>query len=319
MQNSDRRQSSVFPRINILTCCSFAVSCLILIYFYFSVPMFGGKTVWRIWTEVQEVFDDQIPYLLPGLTCFLLWMTRKQILNAPRQMNYKGALVAVFGVLCFVVSYRTMQPKLGIGSFPFVVVGTLLFYFGWQFAKWFIVPAAIQWATSVPLAGISSGLQIISTNLANSLVGLFGVETYAQGTNIYSANGNWDAFHIAGGCGGMNSLVALLLISGTWTYLSHMKPWKKLTLFFSAVPLAIIGNAFRLTSIFLAADYVDPKFAATTWHDWSGILIFFPFSLLMLFVIQSLLVGESLGFLKKKTIVRSSGTHAIQQEGESTK
>jgi exosortase/archaeosortase family protein len=67
--------------------------------------------------------------------------------------------------------------------------------------------------------------------------------------------------------------------------------WKKVLLFLSAVPLAIVGNALRVISIFLIAEYGNAEWASTTWHDWSGLLLFYPFSLLLLLVIHSLLEG----------------------------
>lgn len=78
-----------------------------------------------------------------------------------------------------------------------------------------------------------------------------------------------------------------------------------------SIPLAVIANSFRITSIFVLAEYVSPVFAGKTWHDWSGLALFFPASLLGLFLIHSLLAGE-LSFLKRrKVIIRSnSDTHA---------
>lgn len=51
-------------------------------------------------------------------------------------------------------------------------------------------------------------------------------------------------------------------------------------LFLSAIPLAVIGNGVRIASIVVMAEYGDARFAAKTWHDWSGLLFFFPICLL---------------------------------------
>ena len=67
--------------------------------------------------------------------------------------------------------------------------------------------------------------------------------------------------------------------------------WKKVLLFLCAFPLAIIGNALRVVSIFVIAEYGDADWASTTWHDWSGLLLFYPFSLFLLLVIHSVLEG----------------------------
>jgi exosortase/archaeosortase family protein len=96
---------------------------------------------------------------------------------------------------------------------------------------------------------------------------------------------------IAKGCSGIRSLMALMMISGAWACLADMALWKRALLFLSAIPLAILGNALRVVSIFVIAEYGDEKWARTTWHDWSGLLLFYPISLLLLLGIHSLLEG----------------------------
>ena len=67
--------------------------------------------------------------------------------------------------------------------------------------------------------------------------------------------------------------------------------WKKALLFASALPLAIVGNALRVISIFLIAEYGNAQWASTTWHDWSGLLLFYPITLAAMLGIHSLLEG----------------------------
>jgi exosortase/archaeosortase family protein len=70
-----------------------------------------------------------------------------------------------------------------------------------------------------------------------------------------------------------------------------MALWKRVLLFLSAFPLAIFGNSLRVTSIFVIGEYGDAQWARHTWHDWSGLLLFYPISLLLLLSIHSLLEG----------------------------
>jgi exosortase len=121
---------------------------------------------------------------------------------------------------------------------------------------------------------------------------LFGVETYVEGTVILPTKGDWKPLDIAGGCSGIRSLMALLMVSAAWAYIAKIAYWKKIILFLSAVPLAIIGNAMRITSIFVIAEYGNADFAVNTWHDWSGLLLFYPISLVMLLLIHSLFEGR---------------------------
>jgi exosortase/archaeosortase family protein len=85
--------------------------------------------------------------------------------------------------------------------------------------------------------------------------------------------------------------MALLMISSVWAYLARMSLWKKAILLSSAIPLSIIGNGLRVSSIFIMAEYGTEQFARTTWHDNSGLLLFYPISLLMMMGLHTILEG----------------------------
>jgi exosortase/archaeosortase family protein len=116
--------------------------------------------------------------------------------------------------------------------------------------------------------------------------------------------GDWKPLSIAHGCSGIRSLMALLMISAAWAYVARIALWKRVLLFLSAIPLAIIGNALRVISIFVIAENGDPEWAAGTWHDWSGLLLFYPFSLMMLLAINTFFEGGLPWKSRRKRTVR---------------
>jgi exosortase len=162
---------------------------------------------------------------------------------------------------------------------------------------------------AIPLPQVQQAtteLQILSTKLAQMGCSWFGVDVEIRGTKIFSTGEKWAPLEIDEGCGGIRSLMALILISSVWAYLAKMSLWKKALLCLSAIPLAILGNMLRLTSIFVIAEYGSPEFASNTWHDWSGLLLFYPISLVMLLMTHSILEGglPKLRRLRtKKTVV----------------
>ena len=165
---------------------------------------------------------------------------------------------------------------------------------------------------SIPLPGFQQatvGMQLLATQAAHWGAALCGVQTIVEGTNISSATGQWDTYTVAGGCSGMRSLMALIMVSTAWGFLADkLAIWKRILLALSAIPLSIAANAFRVASIFVCAEYINPAFASKTWHDWSGLLFFFPASLLGLMLLHGLLAGE-VPFLKhRRTVIRRTNT-----------
>ena len=180
-----------------------------------------------------------------------------------------------------------------MAGLPFILWGAVYFLWGWRVAKLTLFPLFFLWI-AIPLPAFQQAtthLQLLATAMAHHGSSLFGVETYTQGTTVLPVKGDWKPLSIAHGCSGIRSLMALLMISAAWAYMARMAMWKRILLFLSAVPLAILGNALRVISIFVIAEYGNAKWAATTWHDWSGLLLFYPFSLLMLLLINTVLEG----------------------------
>jgi len=263
--------------------------------FYFFVPGFGPMQAQSplVWLESawNPATDFEHGFLVPVIMIGLIAWQWKGLRQAAGRGDWKGLPVALFGAALFVLAHRTGQARIAVGGLPFILWGSALYLWGWGVARLALFPIFLLWL-AIPLPHFQQAttqLQILSTKLAQIGCGLFGVETVVQGTQIGPPGGGWAPLEIDEGCGGIRSLMALILISCVWAYLAKMPLWKKLILCLSAVPLAIFGNMMRLTSIFVLSEYVNPKFASKTWHDWSGLLIFYPISLAMLLLLHSVL------------------------------
>jgi exosortase len=229
------------------------------------------------------------PFLIAGLIIYRF----KDLKAAAGPGSNWGLLSILIGVVLYAAAYRTLQPRIAMGALPFILWGSAYYLWGWKVAKIVLFPLFFFWL-AVPLPSFQQAtthLQLVATAMAYHGAALCGVETTVQGNMIAPVHGDWKPLEIAAGCSGIRSLMALLMISAAWAYVAKMALWKKVVLFLSAFPLAILGNSLRVISIFVIAEYGDAEWARTTWHDWSGLLLFYPFSLLLLLVIHSLLEG----------------------------
>lgn len=242
---------------------------------------------WNAATDYEH--GKLVPFVIVGLIVYRF----KGLKNAVQPGSAWGLLAVVIGCVFYVAAYRTLQPRVAVGGLPFILWGGALYFWGWRVGKILSFPIFFLWI-SVPLPTFQQAtthLQLIATAMAHHGSGLMGVETYTQGTMVLPLEGDWKPLSIAHGCSGIRSLMALIMISAAWAYVAPFSIWKKAVLFLSAIPLAIIGNALRIVSIFVIAEYGNAEWASTTWHDWSGLLLFYPFSLFLLLVIHSILEG----------------------------
>lgn len=274
-----------------------ALTAGVLVYFFAIVPRYGAdrstpalqwlKSAWNGENDYEHGL--LFPFLITGLILYRLTDLRSVV----NRGSWLGLVVVFLGALCYAAAYRTLQPRVAIGALPLLLWGSAYFLWGWQVAKLLAFPLFFFWL-AIPLPSFQQAtthLQLLATQLTHLGSGLCGVETYTQGTDILPVKGDWPPLSIAGGCSGIRSLMALVMISAAWAYVAKIALWKKAFLFFSAVPLAILGNALRVTSIFVIAEYGDAKWARETWHDWSGLVLFYPISLGLLLALHSLLEG----------------------------
>lgn len=276
---------------------SVGISVLALAWFFFLVPRYGAAremsaiswliSAWNPETDYEHGW--MFPFVIGGLIIYRLKEIRASICDG----TLWGIGIVLLGVIVYAAGYRTLQPRITVGALPIILWGSVVYLGGMRLGLKLAFPLFFFWL-AVPLPSFQQAtvhLQLIATKAAHHVSDVFGVATYYEGTEIYSRDGSWEPLSIAGGCSGIRSLMALLMISAAWAYIANMSMWKRALLFLAAFPLAILGNVLRVSSIFVIAEYGDAKWARETWHDWSGLLLFYPISLALLLILHSVLEG----------------------------
>lgn len=273
---------------------------VIIIWFYGFVPRFGFNEYLSLFGWLMSAWNGEaglehglwMPFVILGL----IGCRFKDLRNAAAsgRVGYPGLIAVFFGALLFVVSYRVIQPRFAAVGLPILLWGACHFLWGWRVAKivffpliffWLVVPIPHMRYVTIPLM-----LQMIG--LVHHLSALCGVETMIRGTMILPASGKWLPIHFDMVCrDGIYALMPLLIISAGWAYVAKIRMWQKTLLFLAAIPIAIIANALRLTSMLVISEYGDPRWAVTTWHDCSGLLLVYPFSILLLLALHSCFLG----------------------------
>ena len=306
MISKEKWKLTNLPTINWV---GFSLYLAIMVVFLFFYPCFVQNTrsafhwVSEPWINAEKGISYGCFVAIISVVMFV-YSLRSIRIHTPSP-SLSGLSLTIFGALLCVASIRTQQPRLAWLAFPFLYGGMCWCYLGLYATRKTIFPLLYFWlAVPMPfLEQYTVGMQHISAQLSHWGAGLFGVETILEGTNVISADGSWDTFSIAGGCSGMRSLSVLLMLSLCWAYMADkLSLWKRIVLGLSAFPISILANSLRVTSIFVCAEYINANFAGKTWHDWSGLLLFFPASLICLAILHGLLAGE-IFFLKKRRVI----------------
>lgn len=267
----------------------------------------GFQLLTSSWSN--PAYDYGHGWLVPPICIWLLVRQLSSIKESLPRYNLHGLWWILPGSLLILVSFHSHQWRLTNGAIPFLLMGAISYFWGRRVAVKCVFPLFFFWFC-IPVPGFqqaTNGMQILATEAARWCTDICGIQTFQEGTSLTLASGEGHSFSIAGGCSGMRSLMALIMISSAWGYIADKLPlWKRITLALSAIPLAVIANAFRVSSIFICAEFIDPAFASKTWHDWSGLIFFFPASLAGLLLLHSMLAGEIPFLKKRRTITRNN-------------
>jgi exosortase len=182
-----------------------------------------------------------------------------------------------------------------------LIYGLILYLCGWQWAKVLWFPCAFL-VFCIPLTFLDQvvafPLRLFVTKFSVWALNVLGMDVFQKGTGIESKAGRFEPLDVADPCSGIRSLVALTALTSLYGYVTMDKGWKKWLLFFSSVPLAVLGNLTRIITIVLVAQGFGQDVAMKVYHDYSGYIVF---SLAILCMIG---LGSSLNMDYRELIYR---------------
>jgi exosortase len=279
--------------------------------FYAAVPMFShGATIlswaWSAWNPETRYEHAK---LVPFIILFLVWNAIPRLRAARVAPDNLGWIPLAMGIVFYLLSARTLQPRIGLLALPFLCLGIALYLGGRQIARTLLFPIACLFFL-IPVPGLDQAtvrLQLFATQAARVICNAMGLHLVSVGTTIRAVDQSFN-FEIAGDCSGINSLMAITLMTAIFAHMTQETLWKKLLFFAGSVPVAIIGNIARLVAIMIVAKCFGQKIAGGWFHDVSAYIVSFPFAFVSLCLLNKLLNWRASPSLPPSSSSASSGT-----------
>jgi len=216
---------------------------------------------------------------VPFLAAYLIYLKISQI--GPERIRtyfapgYTGYLVIAAGCLLLLVGEISTLLYIARLSFLIVLAGIALTIIGRRGLSVFSFPAgyllfALPLPTLVYLP-LSARLQMVSSILAGKSLDLLGVPAIREGNIITLPTTQLEVIEA---CSGIHTLFALLAVATLAGYLLRSRKAERLLISLSAIPLAILLNAARITSLGVLSYQVGPDAAAGFAHMTTGVVIF---------------------------------------------
>lgn len=212
--------------------------------------------------------------LIPLIAIGLVWWKWRDIVTADLAPVPSGVVVVAIAMGIYYVGVKAVQPRIVVFSLIPLLYGITLALGGRALFRQLFFPITFL-LLMIPLnfldEAIGFPLRMMVTQASTSLLNWMGIETVRRGTAIYSSVFHFD---VADPCSGIRSLMALTTVTAAYGYVTQDVQWKRWVLFLSAMPLAVLGNMARVTSIALVAQVYGQELAAKTYHDYSGYIVF---------------------------------------------
>jgi exosortase len=212
-------------------------------------------------------------FLVPVFSLYLLWHRKSLFVPSSPTLGWGLAFIALGTGLMLAASGLLFQ-TLAHYSLPFFLAGVCLALGGWQKLKW-AWPSLAFLFFMVPLPGpladaLGGPLQRIATRASTYVIQAVGVPAVAEGNVILLTQ---EPIGVAEACSGLRMLVLFVAIAAGFVLLVERKPWERVLLLASAIPIAIIANVTRITLTAIMYEWVSAEAAQLVFHDLAGWLM----------------------------------------------
>jgi exosortase len=214
-------------------------------------------------------------FLIVPIALFLAWERRGKLMALPLQPSLLGLLIVLGSIA--VLAAGTLGAELFLTRVSMIgaIAGTIVFLCGWRHLQALVFPVAFL-ILMVPLPAIVFNKITFPLQMWASQAGEFGISALnipvlREGNIIVLAH---TKLEVVEACSGIRSLVSLLTLGIVYAYFIDGRTPVRWLISLSAVPVAIVSNAMRITGTGVAAHYYGAEAAEGFFHSFSGWAVF---------------------------------------------
>lgn len=213
--------------------------------------------------------------LIPVISAVILWKMRLNLAEIPKNSSGWGIWVLCLGLFINALAVWADVLFLLPISLLIAIWGLVLYLFGWPIFKKAIFPLsfllfAIPWPDFL-VEAVSFPLQLWTSTYSAMIAGMLGVPVVRDGVELHVRD---FTLAVAAPCSGIRSLVALMSITALFAYLLPASMPRRIGLFLTGIPVALIANTIRVVAIMLVAIQFGRKVALGFFHDYSSPFLF---------------------------------------------
>jgi len=248
--------------------------------------------------------------LIPFVIGYILWVQRDKLANEESTPNtLLGGLAIVFGLIALWAGVAGAELYTQRLSLVLLLGGLALYFFGIRLLRLLFVPFVLL-LLAIPIPAIvfnriAFPLQLFASRCAVWSMSVLGIPVLRQGNVIELKPLNsfeTRKLEVVEACSGIRSLMTLMTLAVVFAYFTHPRPeggdgpkgrfswlrsygfWRSAIIVASAVPIAILTNAARVSGTGILSHYYGTEVADGFFHSFSGWAVYVV-AFLMLFAV----------------------------------
>lgn len=255
----------------------------------------------RFWWE-DENYSHGL--LIPFIIGYILWAERDALRRAERRPSMAlGAAAVLCALLALLAGTAGAELFLQRTSLVLLLAGVVVYLWGWRVLRLALVPLLLL-LLAIPIPTIifnkiAFPLQLFASRCAVESMRLLDIPVLRQGNVIELmplGSSTTKKLEVVQACSGIRSLMTLVTLAVVFAYFTYPKDenkgadptgkrgrlawlksygaWRSLLLVASAVPIAIITNAGRVSGTGILAHYYGTRVADGFFHEFSGWVVY---------------------------------------------
>jgi exosortase len=228
--------------------------------------------LWQRWT--LSVWHNAHGLLLVPVVAYFVREELLALRHLPRSSNPWGFAILLPALALHALDAGMHTELLSAGALVLALPGLALVLLGTARAKAIAVPLMfLALALPIPLSfteSIHLALRHVATAATSSIVPMFGIPVFVEGTTLHTARG---ALEVADACSGFSTLYAAIAVAMLTAYQSA-SPARRALVLVGAAPIAIASNIVRVVLLVVLVVWQGGEILDTFVHPLSGIMTF---------------------------------------------
>ncbi len=233
-----------------------------------------APVLWLLVRQWDSDPDMGHGFFVPLVAGFVVWQKRDQLLALKPSPDWWGLAVVLYAGLQLWIATLGAEVFLARTAFVISIVGVVLLLGGTAYVRVLAFPLfLLLFMIPIPAViynSITFPLQLLASRVSTEALDLMQIPVLRDGNVLELAR---QKLSVVEACSGIRSLLSLTFLSLVYGYFFENKPWLRVVLFVSTIPIAIVANASRVTLTGVLTEY-KPELAEGFFHTASGWVIF---------------------------------------------